>query len=130
MPPNLLRQMRFSLAGYEEGKLSKLKTIKLVFAQRKENRNTTVIHILPVLSQILCLSKPFISCYFVMSSEGLWACCLLLIGYKDGSFLRENLNFLISNARGYFGLGDLLHLLSKAWMYQRCLVFLLKYHSS
>ena len=35
-----------------------------------------------------------------------------MIGYKDGSFLRENLNFLISNARGYFGLGDLLHLLS------------------
>ena len=47
-----------------------------------------------------------------MSSEGLWACCLLLIGYKDGSLLRENLNFLMVNARGYFGLGDLLHLVS------------------
>ena len=70
------------------------------------------IHILPVVSQILRLSKPFISCYFVMSSEGLWACCLLLIGYKDGSLLRENLNFLMVNARGYFGLGDLLHLVS------------------
>ena len=69
-----------------------------------------LIHILPVVSQILRLSKPFISCYFVMSSEGLWACCLLLIGYKDGSLLRENLNFLMVNARGYFGLGDLLHL--------------------
>ena len=71
-----------------------------------------LIHILPVVSQILRLSKPFISCYFVMSSEGLWACCLLLIGYKDGSLLRENLNFLMVNARGYFGLGDLLHLVS------------------
>ena len=68
--------------------------------------------IIPVASQILRLSKPFISCYFVMSSEGLWACCLLLIGYKDGSLLRENLNFLMVNARGYFGLGDLLHLVS------------------
>ena len=73
---------------------------------------STHIHILPVVSQILRLSKPFISCYFVMSSEGLWACCLLLIGYKDGSLLRENLNFLMVNARGYFGLGDLLHLVS------------------
>ena len=73
---------------------------------------TSAIHILPVVSQILRLSKPFISCYFVMSSEGLWACCLLLIGYKDGSLLRENLNFLMVNARGYFGLGDLLDLVS------------------
>ena len=70
------------------------------------------IHIFPVASQILRLSKPFISCYFVMSSEGLWACCLLLIGYKDGSLLQENLNFLMVNARDYFDLGDLLHLVS------------------
>ena len=76
------------------------------------NLSKSTIHILPVVSQILRLSKPFISCYFVMSSEGLWACCLLLIGYKDGSLLRENLNFLMVNARGYFGLGDLLHLVS------------------
>ena len=60
----------------------------------------------------LRLSKPFISCYFVMSSEGLWACCPLLIGYKDGSFLWDHLNFLVVNARDYFGLGDLLHLVS------------------
>ena len=48
----------------------------------------------------------------IMSSKGLWACCLLLIGYKDGSLLRENLNFLMVNARDYFGLVDLLHLVS------------------
>ena len=47
-----------------------------------------------------------------MSSEGFWACCLLLIGYKDGSLLWENLNFLMVNARDYFDLGDLLHLVS------------------
>ena len=61
-----------------------------------------VIHIIPVASQILCISKPFISCSFVMSSEGLWACCLLLIGCKDGSLLMENLNFILVNARDYF----------------------------
>ena len=71
-----------------------------------------IYHRYTYLPQILRLSKPSISCYSVMSSEGLWACCLLLIGYKDGSLLRENLNFLMVNARGYFGLGDLLHLVS------------------
>ena len=81
-------------------------------ARYSHSLNHIAIHILPVVSQILRLSKPFISCYFVMSSEGLWACCLLLIGYKDGSLLRENLNFLMVNARDYFGLGNLLHLVS------------------